>query len=237
MAHSLGFDSSSWNPQTIALSKEFRIVRFDIRGHGRSGAPKGAYSIDRLGRDVLELADALDLPQFAFCGLSLGGMIAQWLGWRAADRLRQLILANTSPFMGPPQSWDDRIDAVHAHGMDAIAELVISRCFAEEFSSKIAKVEPYKQALLANAPDGYAGCCAAIRDMDMRPLLRLIEVPTLVIAGDKDLATPAAHSALLTQSIPNASQITLNAGHCSNIEQPEAFTDALSSFLHSARSK
>lgn len=231
LANSLGTAMAMWDRQIGPLAERFRVIRYDMRGHGRSDAPAGAYSIDRLGRDVLELADALDIRSFSFCGLSLGGMIAQWLGWRAPERLERLVIANSSPFMGPPSAWDARIDTVRAQGMEAMAEPVVERWFTPGFRADPANTAAILDMLLATPAEGYAGCSAAIRDMDMRPVLGLIAAPTLVIGGTDDPATPPEHTRLLAEGIPGARCVMLEAAHLSNLEQPAAFNAALIAHL------
>lgn len=234
LSNSLGTDHSMWAPQVASLARHFRLIRYDTRGHGASDVLPGGYSLDRLGRDVLELADALGLDQFAFCGLSLGGMTGQWLGVRAAERLTRLVIANSAPFMGPPQGWDDRIATVRSYGMAAIAPAVLDRWFTPDFRADHAAIALVLEPLLATDPQGYAGCCAAIRDMDMRPVLELIRVPTMVIGGLNDPATPPAQTSALVEGIAQARCVMLNAAHLSNLEQPGAFTDALLDHLRAS---
>lgn len=235
MSNSLGTAMAMWDAQMPAFTERFRVVRYDSRGHGRSDAPEGGYSIDRLGRDVVELVDALGIDRFHFCGLSKGGMVGQWLGWRAPERLDRLILANTSPYMGPPSGWDDRIRAVRTSGMTAVTEAVLERWFTPGFRARAsAELDAVRQLLLDTKPHGYAGCCAAIRDMDQRRLLPLIAAPTLVIAGDADPATPIEHSHLLASRIAGAELRVLSAAHLSNVEQPEVFTEAVLAFCGAA---
>ncbi|MAM39073.1 MAG: 3-oxoadipate enol-lactonase [Sphingobium sp.] len=228
LSNSLGTAMEMWAPQMPALARSFRVLRYDSRGHGQSDAPAGAYSMDRLGRDVIELLDALAIPKVRFCGLSKGGMVGQWLGIRAPERLECLVLANTSPFMGPPSSWDGRIAAVHEGGMAGLVDAVLERWFTPSFlATGEEQIAPVRAMLTATDPGGYAGCCAAIRDMDMRPMLGLITTPTLVIGGSQDPATPPPHSELLASSIASARLVMLPAAHLSNVEQAEAFTGAL----------
>lgn len=231
LSNSLGTSTAMWDPQVAALGEHFRILRYDKRGHGRSSVPQGAYGLDRLGRDVIELTDGLGIDTFSFCGLSLGGMTGQWLGWRAPERLERLVIANSSACMGPPSGWDERIRTVLARGMTAMAEPVLGRWFTPAFAADPANTAAVLQLLLDTPAAGYAGCSAAIRDMDMRRLLPLIAAPTLVIGGNYDPATPPEHSHELAAAIPNAQCLMLEAAHLSNIEKPEEFNAALIGFL------
>lgn len=231
LSNSLGTAMSMWDPQVGVLSRAFRVLRYDTRGHGASGVPLGSYGLDRLGRDVLELADALGIARFAFCGLSLGGMIGQWLGWRAPERLNGLVIANSSPFMGPPSGWDARIDVVRANGMPAVRDAVLERWFTPGFREDPARTQAILDVLRTTDAAGYAGCCAAIRDMDLRAILSIITAPTLVIGGSQDAATPPDHTASLVEGIAGAQCVMLDAAHLSNLEQPDLFSQALIAFL------
>jgi 3-oxoadipate enol-lactonase len=232
LSNSLGTTMAMWAAQIDAFTRDFRVLRYDSRGHGASDVPPGAYSLDRLGRDAIELLDALDIATIHFCGLSKGGMVGQWLGVRAPERIDRLILCNTSPYMGPPGGWDDRIAAVVGGGMAAIGDAVIERWFTPGFrASGDPAPDAIRTQLLATDPKGYAGCCAAIRDMDMRQIATLIDRPTLVIGGDADPATPVEHSLALAGTIPGAALEILHAAHLSNVEQPAAFTRAALTFL------
>lgn len=232
LSNSLGTDMGMWQPQMAAWTQDFRVLRYDQRGHGRSDAPPGAYSLDRLGRDVVELLDVLELGPVDFCGLSLGGMIGQWLGIREPQRLRRLVLANTSSFMGPPGNWDARIELVRREGMASLAEASVERWFTGDFvAGAPASIAPITAALRATDPAGYAGCCAAIRDMDLRRTVSLIEAPTLVIGGTLDPATPPTHSELLARSVAGCEVVMLEAAHLSSVELPGAFARAVLTFL------
>ncbi|MBU2419209.1 MAG: 3-oxoadipate enol-lactonase [Alphaproteobacteria bacterium] len=225
LSNSLGADLSMWEPQMAAWTKQFRVLRYDQRGHGGSDAPAGAYSLDRLGRDVLELLDTLNLGVVDFCGLSLGGMVGQWLGVRAPERLNRLVLANTSAFMGPPSGWDARIALARDQGVAPLAQASIERWFTPEFIAAGSSTAAGIAATFEHTnPAGYAGCCAAIRDMDLRPFASLIKAPTLVIGGLKDPSTPPPHSEALTAAISSARLEMLDAAHLSNVEQPAAFS-------------
>lgn len=235
LSNSLGTDMAMWAPQIEAFSAKFRVLRYDSRGHGASGAPAGAYSMDRLGRDVIELLDALGLERVAFCGLSKGGMVGQWLGYRAPERISALVLANTAPYMGPPTNWDARIATVRTDGLSAIAAASVARWFTPGFvQSHPAMVAEIEARFLSLDAAGYAGCCAAIRDMDLRATAPLISPPALVVGGLQDGSTPPEQARALVAAIPAARLSMLEAAHLSNVEQPDAFAEAVLEFLDSA---
>ncbi len=236
LSSSIGCDHGMWAPQMPDLLEHFQVLRYDTRGLGASDAPRAEYSIELLGRDVIGLADALKIPKFSFCGLSLGGMIGQWLGANAGDRLTGLILANTSAQISPKSNWDERRRVVLEGGMAALTDGVMQRFFSAE---TLAEGNPYVSSVRAviggTDPAGYAGCCSAIRDMDHTASLAKIRVPTLVIVGDRDVATPwEGHGEILAREIPGAQVVRLPAAHLSNIERPRAFTAAIFSLLQPA---
>ena len=235
LVHSLGVDHGLWDPQMPALLRYFQVLRLDLRGHGASDSPAADYTIEQLAQDVLAAVDstARARGRFAYCGLSLGGMIGQWLGANAAHRITHLVLANTSPRVGAPELFDSRRRAVLAGGMVAVESAVMERYFSPRvLASANPQVATSRTALLAANPLGYAGCCAAIRDMDQRALLGRIGVPALVIGGTLDAATPwEGHGDLLASAIPGARSVVLEAAHLSNVELPSAFTNALFDFL------
>ncbi|TWB39749.1 3-oxoadipate enol-lactonase [Nitrospirillum pindoramense] len=232
LSNSLGTAMAMWEPQLAALTRHYRVIRYDSRGHGASDAPAGPYTMERLGQDVLGLLDELDIYRVRFCGLSKGGMVGQWLGINAGQRLERLVLANTAAYMGPPQGWQGRMELVTAQGMGAVTEAVIERWFTPGFvAAQPAAVDRVRRLLLATQPQGYVGCCAAIRDMDQRPQLPAIAVPTLVIGGTQDPATPPEKAEELHAAIKDSGLVMLNAAHLSNVEQAEAFTEALLTFL------
>ena len=236
LAHSLGVDHSLWDQQALDLVPHFRILRFDTRGHGASDAPEAEYTIERLARDVLGLTDALEIKRFAYCGISLGGFVGLWLAANAANRLTHLILANTSPNVGPPSNWDARRQAVFSGGMNKLEATFLERSFSPEvLARRDPRVDSLRRIFLGTNPAGYAGCCAAIRDMNHNSLLREIRIPTLVIAGYKDVGTPwEGHGEVLAREIPNTRSVRLAAAHLSNIERPRSFTGALLDFLWQA---
>jgi 3-oxoadipate enol-lactonase len=232
LSNSLGTTMAMWERQIEALAKRFRVLRYDTRGHGASATPSGVYSLDRLGWDVLELLDHLQAGPVSFCGLSLGGMTAMWLGYRAPKRISRLVIANSSAYMGPRSMWQERMTIVRNRGMAAIRDAVLNRWFTEPFlATEADAIASTAIDLCATLVEGYNGCCGAIRDMDLRPMLRLIEPPTLVLAGACDLATPMDHSRLLAERIPNATLVTLDAAHLSAVEKPDEFTERVLAFL------
>jgi 3-oxoadipate enol-lactonase len=233
LSNSLGTTLEMWTPQMAAFAEHFRVLRYDSRGHGGSDVPPGAYSMDRLGRDVVELLDILGLERVHFCGLSKGGMVGQWLGVRAPARIDRLVLANTAAYMGPPSGWQERIDTVLRDGMAAIAGALLMRWFTPEFLRRATdEVAGARTMLLATPPAGYAGCCAAIRDMDLRPTAPLIARPTLIGAGSADPATPPERSDELAGAMRVETRVVrLDAAHLANVEQPDAFSRAVTDFL------
>ena len=233
LVHALGTDHGLWNPQMSALLRRFQVLRLDLRGHGASDAPPGDYSMAQLAGDVLAAVDSTGRERFSYCGLSLGGMIGQWLGARMTHRLDRLVLANTSPRVADPSMFESRRKLVLEQGIGAIEESVMQRFFsAKTLEAGSPGAESVRSVMKATDPAGYAGCCAAVRDMDHRPLLGDIRIPTLVIGGDHDVSTPwVGHGDALAEGIPGARTVRLAATHLSNMERPSGFTAALFDFL------
>jgi 3-oxoadipate enol-lactonase len=226
LSNSLGTALEMWDDQAPALRERFRILRYDTRGHGASPAPPGPYAIDDLGRDVLYLLDALGIGRASFCGLSVGGMTGMWLAGEAPERVDRLVLCCTSSLLGPKSLWDERIDTARTKGMGALVDSVTERWFTPGFRSRNpAAVEKVAAMLRATDPEGYAGCCAAIRDMDLRERLPSIQAPTLVVSGADDPATPPEHGRLIAEAIPGARFVVVpDASHLANMERPEEIT-------------
>ena len=232
LSNSLGTHLGMWDAQMPAFAERYRVLRYDSRGHGQSAVPPGPYRIEDLGRDLLALLDALGLSRVHFCGLSKGGMVGMWLATNAPDRVERLVLCNTSAYLGPPELWKARIEAVRASGMQAVVPQVIERWLTAEFRARAPEaVEKVRRMLLATPADGYAACCAAIRDMDQRESIRAIRAPTQVVVGKSDPATPPEHGRQIAERIRGAKVVELPAAHLSNVEAAEGFTAAVLEFL------
>ena len=229
LSNSLGTNLHMWDTQVPAFTKHFRLVRYDSRGHGKSAAPKGPYSIEMLGRDAIAIMDALKLKTVNWCGLSKGGMVGMWLGTNAPERIGQLVLSNTASQMTAARDvWTQRIEAVQKGGMAAIANGTVERWFTKGFREKAQdQVAPVREMLLSTDPQGYIGCCEAIRDMDQGESIRRITAPTLIIAGKEDPATTMDAANFMHKRIKGSKLTALDAAHISNIEQPQAYTDAV----------
>ena len=232
MSNSLGTTLHMWDDQAPALSRQFRLVRYDRRGHGKSGVPKGPYTMERLGRDVLAVLDGLGIRKASWCGLSMGGMVGQWFGANAPDRVEKLILSNTSSHYLDKTLWNDRIKTAQDKGLAALVDGTIERWFTKDFRERAPdKVARQRDMLLATSPAGYAGCCAAIRDMDFRESNGRISAPTLIIIGAKDPATTPEAGQAIHKQIKGSQVATLDAAHISNVEQPRAYTETVLGFL------
>lgn len=232
LSNSLGTTLGMWEPQLAALTARHRVLRYDSRGHGDSGVPPGPCTMERLGRDALALLDALGLERVSFAGVSMGGMVGMWLGVHAGHRLERLVIANSAAWIGPREPWDERIATVRARGMEAIVPAVIERWFTPRFrAAEPETVERVAAMLRATPVEGYAACCAAVRDQDQREAIRGIKVPTLVVAGTHDLATPPAKAQEIAAAIEGARLVELDAAHLSNIERAEDFNRHLLGFL------
>ena len=235
LSNSLGTDLHMWDVQIPAFAEQYRVLRFDTRGHGASLVSEGPYSIEQLGRDLLALVDALDIRKFSFCGLSMGGLIGQWLGINAGARLDKLVLCNTAAKIGSDEVWNTRISTVLAGGQQAMRDLrdaSIARWFTAEFAAaQPAKAEPIVGMLAQTSPEGYAANCAAVRDADYREQLGAIGVPTLIVCGSDDAVTTTEHGRFMQEHIAGAELVEFHAAHLSNVEAGDSFTQAVLAFL------
>lgn len=230
LSNSLGTTTAMWEPQLAVLATRFRVVRYEHRGHGgtRPFAP-GPYTIAELGTDLVELLDHLGVERASLCGVSLGGMVALWVAAHHPERVERLVLACTAAELGPPGPWAERAVTVRASSPSALREALLGRWFTPGFVERRPEVAEAVTAMLAAAdPEGYAGCCEAIGDLDLRPDLAAVAAPTLVVAGAADPVAPPARALELQSGIPGAALTVLaGAAHLANIEQAGAFTDAV----------
>ncbi len=232
LSNSLGTNLTMWDAQAPELSKHFRLIRYDRRGHGKSAVPKGPYSMEMLGRDVLGILDALKIKKTNWCGLSMGGMVGQWLAANAPDRVERMVFSNTSPYYADKGFWEGRIKLVSDKGLEPLVGMNMERWFTEDFRKREPGVmKTMTDIFLGTKVDGYTGCCAAIRDMDFRASNPTIKAPILVIVGAKDPATPPSAGEEIQKAIPDAKLASLEAAHISNMEQPKLYTETLLNFL------
>lgn len=233
-SNSLGTDLGMWDAQCDALGNDFRILRYDKRGHGQSSVPPGPYKIEQLGQDVLGLLDGLRLDRVHFCGLSIGGLTGMWLAIHAPQRLLRLVLSNTGARIGAAEMWNARIEHVGHGGTQAIAAAAVERFFSPQFRARCPQAVAAAESVLGHtAGEGYIGCCTALRDTDLRQRIGDIRLPTLVIAGARDNATPPELGRYLCDHIPGALYRELPAAHLSNIEGAAEFNTCLRQFLSS----
>ncbi len=232
-SNSLGTNLHMWDEQAKhAVGLGFRVIRYDQRGHGKSAAPEGDYTLKRLADDVVDLLDALDIEKAAFCGLSMGAMTGMHLGKRHPTRFSRLALCNTAAYMPPRENWDLRIKTVNEAGLEAIVDRILGLWFTPEFSERApTEVDRIRTMFLANESGGYNGCCAAVRDMDERSQLGTIEAPALVVIGAHDPSTTPEAGRYIVQHIPGAQKAVLDSAHLSNIERLEDFNRIVLGFL------
>ena len=232
LSNSLGTDLSMWDAQAAALAGDYFVVRCDTRGHGQSADGGAPFGIDRLGLDVVALLDHLDVAQAAFCGISMGGLTGQWLGIHQPQRLTRLVLANTAARIGAADAWLARADQVRRAGMDGVADGAAARWFTPAFIAReAATVARMIATLRGQDAEGYAACCAALAQADMRAAVGSISVPTLIIAGEYDPVTTVEDGRWLQQRIAGARLASLPASHLSNVEAGALFSAQLRTFL------
>jgi 3-oxoadipate enol-lactonase len=233
LSNSLGTTLAMWDPQAGALARDRRVLRYDLRGHGRSPVPAAPYSMADLGNDLIGLLDRNGIERASLCGVSLGGMVSMWVAAHAPERVDRLVLCSTSAIMGPPESWTERAALVRREGTAAVADAVVARWFTPAFAAAEPDVVAAIRAqLAATPPEGYAGCCEAIREMDQRPDLPAIAAPTLVIAAEADPSTPPSHARTIAGLIPGARLEVLDRGaHLVNVEAPGVVTPLIADHL------
>jgi 3-oxoadipate enol-lactonase len=224
LSPSLGSSTAMWDPNVSALSDRMRVISLDHRGEGRSPSPPGPYDIDDLGADVLALLDRLDIERASFCGLSLGGMVGMWLGANAPERIDRLVVMCTSAHFEDPTGWAERARTVLEAGtVEVVADAVVERWLTPPYAAEHPSLRDELRAMVASQPvEGYAACCGAIERLDLRDDLPRVSVPTLVIGGQDDPATPPEHQELIASLIPGARlELLPGAAHMANIEQAE----------------
>lgn len=235
LSNSLGTTLEMWDAQAERFAKTHRVLRYDTRGHGGSVVSSGPYSLDQLGGDVLALLDALQIERASFCGISMGGFTGLWLGVNAPQRLNHLVVANSAAKIGTADGWISRAALVREKGAVAMAELAASspsRWFTETFNAQSPDVVRRAQRWIAQgAPEGYAACCEALAQADLRNAISRITVPTLLIAGSFDPVTTVADAQAMQAAIAGADLVQVPASHLSNLEAPTEFDDALAAFL------
>ncbi len=233
LSHSLLSDHRMWDDAITALGDKYRLLRYDTRGHGGSGATEPPYSTSMLAEDVVGLLDALRLDTVHFMGLSMGGMIGQRLGAEHPTRVHSLVLANTTGAAGPKAVWDERLAQARHHGLGALVEPTLQRWFTAPYlARKPVVIETIRAAMLATSLDGYVGCGSAVRDLDHAALLGRIAAPTLVISGEHDAGTTPDAGRALAAAIPHARfELIRDASHLSAVEQPQVFYGLVRSFL------
>ena len=230
-ANSLGTDLRLWDPILPHLPKGLRIIRYDKRGHGLSSCPKGAYSMGALVREIEALLDHLDVKNCLFVGLSIGGMIAQGLAIKRLDLLRAMVLSNTAAKIGQPAMWDDRIAAVKAGGIEALADSILERWFSDGFRDQ-PELALWRNMLVRQPDAGYMGCSAAISGTDFYTPTSGLRLPTLGIAGSEDGSTPPDLVRETVELIPGSKfQLMRNAGHLPCVEQPADYAKHLTDFM------
>ena len=235
LSNSLGTSLNMWDTQIPEWTRHFRVLRYDTRGHGASSVTPGPYSIEQLGQDVLALLDALKLDKVFFCGLSMGGLIGQWLGINASDRLHKLIICNTAAKIAGPDVWNPRIEMVlrdKEAAMVGLRDASIARWFTPGYAAQNPEqAKRITDMLAATSPEGYAANCAAVRDADFREQLGKINVPMMVISGTEDAVTPPSGGEFIRERVKGCKHVEFFAAHLSNVEVGEAFTRCVIDFL------
>jgi 3-oxoadipate enol-lactonase len=225
LSNSLGTSLAMWDDHLSALTGDFRVLRYDQRGHGRSPAPPGPYAVADLARDALDLLDRLGLMRVSVCGVSLGGMTAMWLAINAPERIDRLALCCTSAHLPPRETWTERAATVRARGMGAVVDAALDRWFTPAFRERRPEtVERTRRMLLDTSVEGYASCCEAIASHDLRAEVGSIRAPTLVLVADDDPATPPEHGRRIAEVIDGARLVVVQgARHLAAVERPEEF--------------
>lgn len=231
-SNSLGTNYTMWQAQIDALQDEFYLICYDTRGHGASNTPKGEWQIADLAKDVLGLLGHLNISQASFCGISMGGLLGQYLAIYHGDTFGRIIVSNTAAKIGQSQVWNDRIALINDQGLTPIAKIAASRWFTDNFiQNNPSLTDKLSQELAFGSSDGYAKCCAILANTDLRTDIANAAVPMLVIAGEHDPVTTVADGKYIVNTAPHAQLATIGASHIANIEQAEAFNKLVREFL------
>jgi 3-oxoadipate enol-lactonase len=235
LSHSLACDVTMWDPQMESLTQHYKVLRYDTRGHGKSSAPQGPYSLDMLADDLKALLDAVGASQVHFAGLSMGGMIGQTFALKYPGVLKTLVLADTTSQYAPEGAamWEQRIKLVGEKGMNAILDGTLERWFTPGFRQREPEAVKKITAVILNTPTaGYAGCGQAISKINTTARLKDIKCPTMIVVGEQDGGTPVPMSTAMQHAKPGAELFIIkDAAHISNMEKPAAFTHVLTTFL------
>lgn len=230
--NSLGTDLHMWDAQVEALSTRFRVLRYDRRGHGQSTAAPGPYTLADLGGDVLALMDALEIERAHFCGLSIGGLVGQWLGIHAPERIERLVVCATAVKIGTAESWNQRIALVQDKGLTPLLDATADRWFTPDFiAANPGVVKDILARFAAVSAEGYAGCCAALAGADLGADIGRITVPVLAISGDDDPVCTPDDLQAIADGVADGRHLSLPGRHIVNIESAGAFSSALADFM------
>ena len=237
LSHSLGSSGIMWKPQLPVLETDFNVLRIDTRGHGQSSAPAGKYSMNDLIADMVAVLDALEFEKVHWVGLSMGGMIGQGLGIHHSNRLNSLCLCDTMSLIRDHTMpvWTKRVEICEKHGMESMVESAMERWFTDSYRKQppTPEYKEIREQIQMMSTTGYLGCCHAIINMNFLNQLEQIQVPTHIIVGDQDMATPVSESKVMHGAIANSTlEIIRGAAHFSNVEQADTFNHSLVSFLY-----
>ncbi|SFR50828.1 bifunctional 3-oxoadipate enol-lactonase/4-carboxymuconolactone decarboxylase PcaDC [Maribacter stanieri] len=231
-SNSLGADLTMWDELVPYLLPYFRVLQYDTRGHGKSELTDGPYTIEQLGHDVIDLLDTLKIDKVYFCGLSMGGLIGQYLGINHPNRLHKLIISNTDAKIGTVERWNDRIETINEQGMQAIVDATMEKWFTESYhQTHTSRLAEMKKIFLANSPEGYTACCAAIGNADFRADIKQIQLETLIITGDEDAVTNVTQAEIMQKEIAGAELKVFHARHLPSTELPSYYAETLINFI------
>jgi 3-oxoadipate enol-lactonase len=232
LSNSLGADLSMWDAQVPAFTQHFRVLRYDSYGHGASAAGLREHKIDMLGKDVVRLLDHLGIMNVSFCGLSVGGMVGQWLALNVGARLKKLVLCSTAAHIGTVESWNARVEAIRQGGIPSVSQAILERWFTPVFHQREpGTVERFRKVLETTPLESYLATCAAIRDADFRGEISRVRTKTLIITGAQDKVAPPEDGRFLAERILGSRYVELDAAHLSNVELPQRFSEEALKFL------